>query len=86
MPEDTVGLQDGFVIARKDLELRGPGEFLGVRQTGLANLRIADLLRDEDLLAPVAALAQRLIQEQPDICKQLVQRWLGGAVDYGQIA
>ncbi|MEW5792053.1 MAG: ATP-dependent DNA helicase RecG [Pseudomonadota bacterium] len=78
--------QDGFVIARKDLEIRGPGEFLGVRQTGLANLRIADLNRDEDLLERVAETSVRLRQTDPQRCQALVQRWLSGRLDYGEIA
>lgn len=78
--------QDGFVIARKDLELRGPGEFLGVRQTGLANLRIADLSRDEDLLDQVAETAAALRQTSPALCHALVDRWLAGRLDYGDIA
>ncbi len=51
---------DGFVIARRDLELRGPGELLGTRQTGLAEMRVADLMRDADLLPAVQAAAEDL--------------------------
>src|SRR5690606_28588563 len=57
---------DGFVIAEKDLELRGPGELLGTRQTGIAGFRIADLARDGDLLPTVQAVADDLLQHQPD--------------------
>ena len=56
---------DGFVIAEKDLELRGPGELLGTRQTGLAAFRVADLARDADLLPQVHALADRLLADDP---------------------
>ena len=56
---------DGFVIAEKDLELRGPGELLGTRQTGLAAFRVADLARDADLLPQVHALADRLLADAP---------------------
>src|SRR5690606_27228131 len=58
---------DGFVIAEKDLELRGPGELLGTRQTGLALFRLADLARDAYLLPDVHALAERLLQEYPPL-------------------
>ncbi|OYV73417.1 MAG: ATP-dependent DNA helicase RecG, partial [Acidithiobacillus ferrivorans] len=76
---------DGFVIARKDLELRGPGEYLGTRQTGLLQMRVADILRDEALLALVPALADQLLQEDPDAVQAIVQRWLGNRLEYGQV-
>ncbi|APO94968.1 ATP-dependent DNA helicase RecG [Xanthomonas vesicatoria] len=73
---------DGFVIAEKDLELRGPGELLGTRQTGLASFRIADLARDAGLLPRVQVLAERLLAEAPEIADRVVARWIGGAVRY----
>ncbi|ATS40075.1 ATP-dependent DNA helicase RecG [Xanthomonas citri pv. fuscans CFBP 6996] len=73
---------DGFVIAEKDLQLRGPGELLGTRQTGLASFRIADLARDAGLLPRVQVLAERLLAEAPDIADRVVERWIGGAVRY----
>ena len=73
---------DGFVIAEKDLELRGPGELLGTRQTGLAGFRIADLARDANLLPDVHALAERLLQEHPGLADRVVDRWIGTAVRY----
>lgn len=73
---------DGFVIAEKDLELRGPGELLGTRQTGLAAFRIADLARDAALLPAVHALAERLLQEDPAAADRVVARWVGGAARY----
>ncbi|WP_343203908.1 ATP-dependent DNA helicase RecG [Luteimonas sp. MC1782] len=73
---------DGFVIAEKDLELRGPGELLGTRQTGLAAFRVADLARDADLLPLVHALGEQLLRDQPDVAERLVARWIGGAVRY----
>ena len=76
---------DGFVIARKDLELRGPGEYLGTRQTGILQMRVADILRDEALLAFVPALADQLLREDPDAAQAIVQRWLGNRLDYGQV-
>jgi len=73
---------DGFLIAEKDLELRGPGELLGTRQTGLAGFRMADLARDADLLPGVHDLAERLLTEAPDVADQVVRRWIGTAVRY----
>ncbi|MCA1772577.1 MAG: ATP-dependent DNA helicase RecG, partial [Halomonas sp.] len=76
---------DGFRIAEKDLEIRGPGEVLGTRQTGLAQMKIADLERDSDLLDQVTALAQAL-QGEKAITVVLVRRWLGEAAGrYGQV-
>jgi len=77
---------DGFKVAEKDLELRGPGEVLGTRQTGLAQMKIADLERDRDLLDTVTALAQALLEEAPDAATPLIRRWLGDeAGRYGQV-
>jgi ATP-dependent DNA helicase RecG len=76
---------DGFEIARRDLELRGPGELLGTRQTGLAQLRVADLIRDADLLPQVRAVATRLQREQPAACAGLVERWVGAGEQYGRV-
>jgi ATP-dependent DNA helicase RecG len=73
---------DGFVIAEKDLELRGPGELLGVRQTGLVGFRVADLARDAALLPEVREIADALLSESPDVADQIVQRWVGGAARY----
>ncbi len=73
---------DGFEIAEKDLALRGPGELLGTRQTGLAGFRLADLARDADLLPQVHALGERLLVEAPAIAERLVSRWIGGASRY----
>lgn len=73
---------DGFEIAEKDLELRGPGELLGTRQTGLANFRLADLVRDADLLPHVHVLADQLLLESPGTAEQIVMRWVGSAARY----
>lgn len=73
---------DGFVIAEKDLELRGPGELLGTRQTGLAEFRVADLARDADLLPEVHRIGDALMREAPEIADRLVDRWVGGAARY----
>jgi ATP-dependent DNA helicase RecG len=73
---------DGFVIAEKDLELRGPGELLGTRQTGLAGFRVADLIRDAHLLPTVHRVADRLLADSPELAEQLVQRWIGSAARF----
>jgi ATP-dependent DNA helicase RecG len=76
---------DGFEIARKDLELRGPGEVLGTRQTGMIQFRIADLTRDQQLLDKVEAAATQLLDSYPDRIKPIIRRWLGHAPRYGQV-
>ncbi|MFC0676994.1 ATP-dependent DNA helicase RecG [Lysobacter korlensis] len=73
---------DGFVIAEKDLELRGPGELLGTRQTGLAGFRLADLGRDADLLPQVHEAADQLLATSPVIAERIVERWIGSATRY----
>lgn len=75
---------DGFRIAEKDLELRGPGEVLGTRQTGVMQFKMADLQRDSDLLDRVKKLAGQ-IQTWPDCADALVERWLGRGEDYGNV-
>lgn len=69
---------DGFVIAREDLRIRGPGEFLGARQSGVPMLRFADIDKDAELLDRARDIAERLIQQQPDIAQRHLARWLGG--------
>jgi len=73
---------DGFEIARRDLEIRGPGEFLGARQSGDALLRFADLATDTALLEWARALASSMLDHHPDLARQHVARWLGGRQDY----
>ncbi|CAG0975777.1 ATP-dependent DNA helicase RecG [Methylophilaceae bacterium] len=70
---------DGFEIAQADLHLRGPGEFLGVRQSGVPMLKIADLERDADLLQASKEIADKLLQEHPEAVARHLQRWLGYA-------
>ena len=70
---------DGFEIAQADLAIRGPGEFLGVRQSGVPMLKIADLQRDADLLPLARNIADRLLQEEPECVERHLQRWLGQA-------
>ncbi|GIZ13718.1 ATP-dependent DNA helicase RecG [Pseudomonas sp. NCCP-436] len=76
---------DGFVIAEKDLELRGPGEMLGTRQTGLLQFKVADLMRDADLLPAVRDAAQRLLEHWPQHVAPLLERWLRHGQQYGQV-
>jgi ATP-dependent DNA helicase RecG len=77
---------DGFEVARRDLELRGPGELLGTQQTGLAQMRVADLMRDADLLPAVQKAAARMLERWPEHVAPLVRRWVGGeAQRYGQV-
>nr|WP_267224810.1 ATP-dependent DNA helicase RecG [Dyella silvae] len=73
---------DGFRIAEKDLELRGPGEVLGTRQTGQLSFRIADLARDAHLLPAVQEVGAHLMAHHPQQTEQLVARWIGGADRY----
>jgi ATP-dependent DNA helicase RecG len=73
---------DGFRIAEKDLELRGPGEVLGTRQTGQLAFRIADLARDAHLLPAVQAVGERMLAEFPDQTGRLIERWIGGAARF----
>jgi ATP-dependent DNA helicase RecG len=70
---------DGFRIAEKDLELRGPGEVLGTRQTGMLQFRVADLARDQHLLDVIPAVAERLLTDSPETVNALVNRWIGDA-------
>ncbi len=75
---------DGFRIAEMDLKLRGAGEMLGTRQTGLLALRVADLVRDADLLPMVRELADRLLQDDHERVELILQRWFGSARRYAQ--
>lgn len=76
---------DGFEIAQRDLELRGPGELLGTRQTGLAEMRVADLVRDALLLPAVQAAAETMLSKYPERIAPLIARWIGGAERYGSV-
>ena len=73
---------DGFVIAEKDLELRGPGEFLGTRQAGDMNYRLADPLRDNELLPLVHELGADIYENDPQNAKRIIRRWIGSNVQY----
>jgi ATP-dependent DNA helicase RecG len=77
-----VDTNDGFEIARRDLEIRGPGEFLGARQSGAALLRFADLSTDEHLLEWARQTAPVLIDKHPDMAERQIARWLGGKSEF----
>lgn len=76
---------DGFIVAQRDLELRGPGELLGTRQTGLPDYRIANLVRDAELMPRVQIAAERLTREMPATASAVIRRWLGDAGHYGKV-
>jgi ATP-dependent DNA helicase RecG len=73
---------DGFEIARRDLQLRGPGEFLGARQSGQAMLRFADLDRDIELLVAASQIGERLLRERPDLAQEHLRRWFSSRAEY----
>ncbi|SOU39572.1 ATP-dependent DNA helicase RecG [Pseudoalteromonas carrageenovora] len=75
---------DGFVIAERDLEIRGPGEVLSTKQTGLAEFKIADLTRDKQTLNQVRPIAQQMLKQHPNLVEPLIQRWLGNKSNYAQ--
>jgi ATP-dependent DNA helicase RecG len=76
---------DGFLIAEKDLQLRGPGEVMGIRQTGQINFKIADLVRDADLLDNIQTIADSLFADAPETVAPLIGRWLGRSPDYSEV-
>jgi len=76
---------DGFVVAQRDLELRGPGELLGTRQTGLPEYRIANLVRDAELIPKVQLAAESISRSASGKATAIVRRWLGDAGHYGKV-
>jgi len=76
---------DGFVIAEKDLELRGPGEVMGTLQTGQMHFKIADLARDADLLDNIQQIGDRFFTESPHAIQPLIDRWLGESTEYAEV-
>jgi ATP-dependent DNA helicase RecG len=68
---------DGFIIAEKDMELRGAGELLGTRQTGYKQFKIANIQRDRALLSLLSPIAQKLVHDSPQTARTITQRWLG---------
>ncbi|MBS0383594.1 MAG: ATP-dependent DNA helicase RecG [Proteobacteria bacterium] len=73
---------DGFVIAEKDLRLRGPGELLGTRQTGEMGFRVADIVRDASLMPAVQRVGTAMLREYPVLARRLTERWIGGAARF----
>jgi len=80
-----VASQDGFLIAEKDLELRGPGDVLGTRQTGEAQFRVADLMRDAELLPAIGALGDKLLAEDPDSAAAVLNTWATPDWGFGSV-
>jgi ATP-dependent DNA helicase RecG len=76
---------DGFAIARRDLEMRGPGEVLGTRQTGDVQFRVADPMRDESLLTAAQQAADLILDRHPDKVRPLIERWFAGRAEYGGV-
>ncbi len=76
---------DGFYIAEKDLELRGPGQVLGTQQTGLMSFKVADISRDAALLDQVRDASEIVMKKYPEIIDPLIQRWLGDKVNYANV-
>ena len=74
--------QDGFVISEKDLEIRGPGEVLGTKQTGIADFKVANLMRDRKMIPTVQHYARELLEKYPDIAENLIKRWLNNREIY----
>jgi len=79
------GSNDGFVIAEKDLELRGPGEVMGTRQTGQMHFKIADLVRDADLLDNIQQIGEQFFTASPEAVQPLIDRWLGESTEYAEV-
>ncbi|GIU46424.1 ATP-dependent DNA helicase RecG [Shewanella algidipiscicola] len=75
---------DGFIIAQKDLDIRGPGEVLGTKQTGIVDMKIADLIRDQALIPAIQKLAQHVMQQAPENVDAIIMRWLGNRQQYVQ--
>lgn len=76
---------DGFEISRRDLELRGPGELLGTKQTGLMQMRVAELVRDADLLPKVQEVAELMLRENEANIAPLLRRWIGQGERFGKV-
>ena len=76
---------DGFEIAQKDLELRGPGELLGRRQTGVIGLKLADPQRDAPLIPELQQLADQWLDQKPELARMLIRRWVGDVEKYAQV-
>lgn len=76
---------DGFVIAQRDLEIRGPGEVLGTRQTGLPQFRVADLIEDQELLTVMEQAAAAMLKHAPGLADAMINRWFAHKIDFGNV-
>jgi ATP-dependent DNA helicase RecG len=76
---------DGFKIAEKDMQLRGAGELLGKRQAGFMHFKVADIVRDAELLDSVAICAEDVLQEHEELVEPLIHRWVANSVEYAQV-
>lgn len=76
---------DGFEIARRDLEIRGPGEVLGTRQTGVLDLRVADLMRDQQMMPEVVKASKAVLNDYPEVIKPLLHRWLKWGLQFARV-
>ena len=76
---------DGFLIAEEDLRLRGPGQMLGTRQTGLMSFKVADISRDSDMLEQVRDSCDELLNSHPAVAEPLIRRWLGESSHYADV-
>jgi ATP-dependent DNA helicase RecG len=76
---------DGFEIAQRDLEIRGPGEVLGTRQTGVLELRVADLMRDQGLMPKVVEASDKVFAEYPEMIDPLLHRWLKQGLQFAEV-
>jgi len=89
MAKERLGIMrqttDGFKIAEKDLELRGPGEVLGTRQTGMLQFRVADLARDQTLLQRIPPVAAQILARNPELADKLVARWIGDSARFAGV-
>ncbi|MEZ8965775.1 ATP-dependent DNA helicase RecG [Vibrio breoganii] len=75
---------DGFIIAQRDLEIRGPGELLGTKQTGIADFKIADLVRDQHLVPQVQKMARFIHEQYPENAQAIIQRWIVNSDEYAK--
>ena len=75
----------GFIIAQKDLQMRGPGEVLGTKQAGLMQMRIADIVRDEELLPSIRNAAEEIMRDYPQCVNPIIERWLSGADKFSSV-
>ena len=77
-----VDSQDGFKIAEKDLEIRGPGEIMGAQQTGIVPMKYTNLVRDSQYLMETKKDAELICNEEPELANQLIERWISGSIAF----